>query len=481
MRITRRVFTDLAIWMVVFGVVIGFIFPFFVLMLGVTREKAMTPAFFMACLGAGIVAGGINFWLAKAVVGGRLRLLARVGERMRLLAENMRTPHDSDAGDVIAQTIDDLTCGDMGCFVEEDSDDEIGESAKAFNLLANTLKQTVAAERIASSFVHMISQHLDIAVLSEQALSFLIPILNAEAGMMAVVKDDQLDMTACIHLTNCENVVQSSHLALALKTGEITKCTIPLELSVDHVVGHHKAPHVYIVPLINKGLPLGAVVLTSAKAFSDEDYRRLKMIKTALAMSLNNALTHGRLRLLATLDPLTGIYNRSFGMNRLREEFKRVLRSESPLGVLMFDIDHFKSVNDSFGHLVGDRVIKRLVTQARAVLREGDILIRYGGEEFLVVLPAAARSDVHKIGERIRHSVSEATISEGDVTLRATISIGGISWPEIDVQNEEELVRFADEAMYKAKSAGRNRMVLYEAPPSAVFPTAAASRGASEG
>ena len=167
--------------MAVFGLAIGVIFPFFVLMLGVTREKALTPAFFSACLAAGIVAGGINFWLAKAVVGGRLRLLARVGERMRILADNMRTPQISDPAKVISQTVDELTCGDNGCYVEEDSDDEIGESAKAFNLLANTLRQTVAAERIANTFVHLISQYLDITVLSEQALSFLIPILNAEA------------------------------------------------------------------------------------------------------------------------------------------------------------------------------------------------------------------------------------------------------------------------------------------------------------
>ena len=89
------------------------------------------------------------------------------------------------------------------------------------------------------------------------------------------------------------------------------------------------------------------------------------------------------------MDPLTDAYNRRFGLARLREEFSRAVRAENPLGILMLDLDHFKAINDTYGHLVGDRVLRAVATACRRVVREGDILIRYGGEEFLVLLPGA--------------------------------------------------------------------------------------------
>jgi len=110
-----------------------------------------------------------------------------------------------------------------------------------------------------------------------------------------------------------------------------------------------------------------------------------------LAVALNNSLNHQDLQRVAALDPLTGVYNRRFGLQRLTEEFGRSVRSGDPLGVLMLDLDHFKAVNDTYGHLVGDRVLQTVVRAARQILREGDVLLRYGGEEFIIVLPGAGR------------------------------------------------------------------------------------------
>jgi two-component system, cell cycle response regulator len=472
MRITRKVFTDLAVWMVCFGLAIGVVFPFFIILLGVSSHIAITPKFFMACLGAGIAAGGINFWLARAVLGGRLRVLSTVGERMRNLADTMRSAPPVSMEEFFTWMDAESPCGVNGCHVEVDSTDEIGESAKTFNLLADTLRRTVTAERIVNAFAHMVSKHLELSSLSEQALLFWTRVFKAEAGLIAVIKEEVIEISASRHIRNLEAVKGSSHLAECLKTGKIIESPIPENVSVDHVVGEHLARHVYITPVYYKNTPLGAVLLATAEPLTEEDYRRMEMIRTSFAMALNNTLTHCRLRLLASLDPLTGIYNRGFGLNRLREEFKRSLRSGAPLGVLMFDIDHFKSINDTFGHLVGDRVIKRITGTVRTILREGDIMIRYGGEEFLLVLPAAAGSDLLKIGERIRRGIETLIISEADISINITISLGGVSWPEMDVQSEEELVRHADEALYKAKESGRNKVEMYSVFPNAHYPKA---------
>ncbi len=182
-----------------------------------------------------------------------------------------------------------------------------------------------------------------------------------------------------------------------------------------------------------------------------------------LGLALNNAIAHDRLRRLAALDPLTGVFNRRFGMSRLQEEYSRAIRMSTPLGVMMLDLDHFKSVNDTYGHMVGDRILKLMVTCVRKVLREGDVLIRYGGEEFMAVFPGASLADLRDLGERIRRIIEETTLAVGDQTVHVTASIGGASYPEHEVERVESLVQSADAALYTAKEGGRNRVDL--APP----------------
>ncbi|MBE0685570.1 MAG: GGDEF domain-containing protein, partial [Anaerolineaceae bacterium] len=154
------------------------------------------------------------------------------------------------------------------------------------------------------------------------------------------------------------------------------------------------------------------------------------------------------------------IYNRRFGMTRLHEEFGRSLRANTPMGVMMMDLDHFKQVNDTYGHLTGDRVLIKLVKLARSVLRDGDILVRYGGEEFLAILPGASQNDVRNIADRLRRKVEESGVADGDDIIKLTISIGGVSYPEHDVAKEIQLVDLADQALYQAKEAGRNCVVI---------------------
>ena len=208
--------------------------------------------------------------------------------------------------------------------------------------------------------------------------------------------------------------------------------------------------------LVHKQVPLGAIVLASATAFPEHVRTRMILFRQPLALALNNALDHERLQRLAAIDPLTGLYNRRFGMARLHEEFSRAVRQKMPLGVLMFDIGHFKKVNDTYGHLIGDRILTQVSTLCRSLLREGDIVMRYGGEEFLAILPAASKEDITEIGERIRRIVEETPFDVGEQQIRITISIGGSAYPGLQIETEGDLVKCADEAMYSVKNSGRN-------------------------
>ena len=149
---------------------------------------------------------------------------------------------------------------------------------------------------------------------------------------------------------------------------------------------------------------------------------------------------------------LTGLYNRRFGLERLSQDFSRSVRSKEPLGVILFDIDHFKTVNDTHGHHAGDEVLK-VVAQSVVRSPRGRHVTRYGGEEFLAVLPAAGEDDVRHMGERIRRVVEEGHTVAGVVEVHVTISLGAISVPHVDATDLDDLIRRTDAAMYQAKNA----------------------------
>jgi two-component system cell cycle response regulator len=127
----------------------------------------------------------------------------------------------------------------------------------------------------------------------------------------------------------------------------------------------------------------------------------------------------------------------------------------------MFDIDHFKRVNDTYGHLVGDRVIKQIAQIVRSVAREGDVSMRYGGEEFLMVLPGASVDDAAKVAERLRRAVEASHIVAGAKSIGVTVSVGVVSFPGCPASDETDCVRMADEALYAAKAGGRNRVIVH--------------------
>ena len=147
-------------------------------------------------------------------------------------------------------------------------------------------------------------------------------------------------------------------------------------------------------------------------------------------------------------------------MERLTEEYARAIRMDAPISAVMFDIDHFKRVNDTYGHLVGDRVLKAVAAAARAELREGDVLARYGGEEFLAVLPGASSADAMAVSERIRRAVRDTQVTVADQVVAVSVSLGIVAYPETSVSGREELVARADEALYASKAQGRDRLTL---------------------
>jgi diguanylate cyclase (GGDEF)-like protein len=183
------------------------------------------------------------------------------------------------------------------------------------------------------------------------------------------------------------------------------------------------------------------------------------------AVCLENAFNREQMRLTSLTDPLTGLYNRRYLEQRLSGEVARAQRHRQPLSFLFLDADHFKRVNDTYGHDAGDRVLMHLGAHLKRLLRTSDIAVRFGGEEFAMVLPQTTLSNARELAERIRRAIAAhpARLDSGEA-IHLTISIGvsgtDSHWSQAPESVASELVRLADEAVYAAKEAGRNRVML---------------------
>jgi two-component system, cell cycle response regulator len=166
---------------------------------------------------------------------------------------------------------------------------------------------------------------------------------------------------------------------------------------------------------------------------------------------------------LSISDGLTGLYNHRHIHDLLAEEFERVERTNDQMSVAMFDLDRFKSVNDTYGHQAGDRVLMELADILRETARDIDRLGRYGGEEFMVLLPATGIDDAAVFVERVRREVSRRNFDVGrDEPLHMTISAGVASYPHPSIDGVETMIGLADEALYAAKKGGRDRVVRFD-------------------
>ena len=171
-------------------------------------------------------------------------------------------------------------------------------------------------------------------------------------------------------------------------------------------------------------------------------------------------LLNESLNIQATVDPLTGLFNRREFRNRLHAEWGRFKRHQSPMSVVLLDIDHFKRVNDTHGHDGGDAVLEALGALLRAQQRRQDVLCRYGGEEFVILLPDTRRDAAHLAAESLRKRVMAHSFRVKEARLHVTVSLGVAGAIENNPANEDEFIALADQALYRAKAEGRNRVVV---------------------
>ena len=219
---------------------------------------------------------------------------------------------------------------------------------------------------------------------------------------------------------------------------------------------------VFLLPMFYERDLLGilALLLEKTNALSPHQIELLEVLGNQASTSIANARFHAEIERLAITDGLTGLFNHKQFQERLAQEFNRLGRFSDPLSLLLIDIDYFKKINDTYGHPVGDSVLKRVADMIKKTIRNIDIPARYGGEEFAVVLVGTDGKGAMNMAERMRKTVMDTKFTADENTFNVTVSIG-ISTYEGEAMKKEELVDKADKALYKAKGNGRNQSVLW--------------------
>ncbi len=212
-----------------------------------------------------------------------------------------------------------------------------------------------------------------------------------------------------------------------------------------------------------KGLDAGADEYLVKPVSPAELVVRLKTAARILKLESSLKKSYEEIKILSTKDPMTKIFNRGYLDERLPQEVKRTFRFERPLSIILFDIDHFKIINDTFGHQVGDRVIQDCVACVKQSIRgEIDWLARYGGEEFIIVLPETNLDGAVVAAERFRRTIVEQTTIVDGRAIRITASFGVASFTPVhqkeNLNKSRELIEKADQCLYQAKNEGRNRV-----------------------
>jgi diguanylate cyclase (GGDEF)-like protein len=250
----------------------------------------------------------------------------------------------------------------------------------------------------------------------------------------------------------------------AIEVNRLNRRTEKKELGPNQVMSAKPALKSHLtLPLAVEGGIIGCISLDSDQpnAFDVQDLQFFSVIGYQMAATLKQFQRISSIKDMAIYDTLTKVHNRRYFDEKLGTETQKSFSSKIPLSLVLVDIDHFKKVNDTFGHDAGDKVLSKISSLLKNSVRKDDTVARYGGEEFVLILPGAKLEVTSMIAERIRRLIETTPFEIEGGQIQITISIGISNLPAHPAKSKEELVKMADLALYRAKNEGRNRVCIF--------------------
>jgi len=361
----------------------------------------------------------------------------------------------------------DIAVGDVAVPMETD-DPDLAQLAEAFNKMLIRLRRErgEADERNAAfrSALNRLGDALTVthdragiiaAVLETSALS-----VGATCGIFYAVAPGAggLSAMSCYGCENRETKVQFGEGAAGAAVERDAVVHVPGDVTL--APSEPIADAAVAVPLRRGNRAIGVLALYGrgpAEAFDDEDVHLIPSLGHQAETAIENTFLYEEATRLSITDGLTGLWNRRLFDLRINEELQRAIRFQEPFGLMLVDLDHFKSVNDRFGHQAGDAVLVELARRLTDATREVDVVTRFGGEEFALILPKTPVQGTMRLAAKVREVVANEPFVAGNASIPVTVSVGAAAYPDHGLSGPD-LLAAADGALYRAKENGRNRV-----------------------
>ncbi|MBI5587859.1 MAG: diguanylate cyclase [Deltaproteobacteria bacterium] len=323
--------------------------------------------------------------------------------------------------------------------------------------ITGALSATLDSSEVLSVIVNKV------AAVMEAVRCSIVLIVKDDEGYVLASHEDPSVRELRIDLSRYPEIKEVISKKVPLALGDITNH--PLMSGVKKNIKELEGMSVLIVPIVFNDEVLGTLFLRTRRregGYTRTEIDFCRVVANSSFHALKNArlfekisMEKDYLKEMAVRDQLTSLYNHNFFYSRLDEEFERAVRYETPLSLILMDIDNFKNINDTYGHRVGDTVLREIAAMIKKGVRKTDVVARYGGEEFAVILPHTLLKGAVDEAERLREII-ESHVYAGLVTEKITMSIGVASYPQKASINSGDLVNHADNALYKAKWSGKN-------------------------
>lgn len=401
-----------------------------------------------------------------AEISSKILIVTGVGIFFSLLLAALIYKDTSRPVKAIRAAMDETAAGNLEIEVDIRTKDEFESIGRGFNQMVESIRVREARLDRFNQLSEILIQYNDPDILLERALSKIIELTGSQLGVIYTFDEASGTLKPAAFSGTGEGEVRklSKGEGLAGRCIFEQKTMLLQDLSDSEMnleAGLLKVRPAGMVwfPMCYKNKPRGVLLLGSIKSYDHDELGHIEHLVAQLSIALDNALIHKEIEKLSVTDPLTGVFNRRRFVEAAENEFRSAMRYTYNLGIVMIDVDDFKSINDTYGHQQGDVVLTELSRLIKEKTRTTDVWARYGGEEFVGLITHSSVEGMYILAEKLRKSVAEHEFP-GLKGRKVTVSVGVGCYPSEGTKDIEDLMKVADDNLYKAKRSGKNKVVM---------------------